>query len=103
MILLRVSKILLDIDLKIILLDHQNDFVETLKIMSNVAKNFDILVTWAFYIIILIVQNYFSDYLYLAKILDLSAKPFFPYRTFSLLKFIDFRNFNAKLQFILKL
>jgi len=38
-------------------------------------KNFDILAT--FYIIILIVQNYFSD-LYLAKTLDFSAKPFFP-------------------------
>jgi len=37
-------KILLDTDLKIILLDHQNNFVETLKIMSN-AKNFDILAT----------------------------------------------------------
>jgi len=33
---------------------------------------------WAFYIIILIIQqNYFSD-LYPAKILDLPAKPFFP-------------------------
>jgi len=42
--------------------------------MSNAAKNFDILV-WAFYIIILIVQNYFCD-LYPAKILDLSGKPF---------------------------
>jgi len=39
--------------------------------MSNAAKNFDILATivWAFYIIILIVQNYFSD-LYPVKILD---------------------------------
>jgi len=37
------SKTLLDTDLKIILLDHQNNFVETLKIMSNAAKNFDIL------------------------------------------------------------
>jgi len=36
------SKTLLDTDLRIILLDHQNNFVETLKIMSNVAKNFDI-------------------------------------------------------------
>jgi len=35
------SKILLDTDLKIILLDHQNNFVGTLKIMSNAAKNFD--------------------------------------------------------------
>jgi len=42
--------------------------------MSNAAKNFDILTIWAFYLIILIVQqNYFSD-LYLTKILDLSAK-----------------------------
>jgi len=45
--------------------------------MSNNVKNFDNLATRAFYIIILIVQNYFSD-LYPAKILDLSTKPFFP-------------------------
>jgi len=32
------SKILLGTDLKIILLNHQNNFVETLKIMSNAAK-----------------------------------------------------------------
>jgi len=31
-------KILLDTDLKIILLDHQNNFVGVLKIMSNIAK-----------------------------------------------------------------
>jgi len=37
------SEILLDTDLKIILLDHQNNFVGTLKIMSNAVKNFDIL------------------------------------------------------------
>jgi len=37
------SKILLDTDLKIILLDHQNNCVGILKIMSNAAKNFDIL------------------------------------------------------------
>jgi len=35
------SKILMD--LKIILLGHQNNFVGTLKIMSNAVKNFDIL------------------------------------------------------------
>jgi len=35
----------LDTDLKIILLDYQNNFVETLKIMSNAAKNFEILAT----------------------------------------------------------
>jgi len=38
--LLRDLKILLD--LKIILLDYQNNFIRTLKIMSNAAKNFDI-------------------------------------------------------------
>jgi len=38
------SKILLDTNLKIILLDHQNNFVETLKII-NFAKNFNILAT----------------------------------------------------------
>jgi len=32
-----------DTNLKIILFDHQNNFVGVLKIMSNVAKNFDIL------------------------------------------------------------
>jgi len=31
-----------DTDLKIILLDYQNNFFETLKIMNNAAKNFDI-------------------------------------------------------------
>jgi len=30
---------------KIILLDYQNNFVGTLKIISNAAKNFDILAT----------------------------------------------------------
>jgi len=38
------SKILLNTDLKIILLDHQNNFIGTFKIMSNAAKNFDSLV-----------------------------------------------------------
>jgi len=46
------SKILLNTDLKIILLDHQNNFVETLKTMSIATKKVDILV-WAFYIFIL--------------------------------------------------
>jgi len=39
------SKILLDADLKIIMLDHQNDFVGILKVISNAAKSFDILAT----------------------------------------------------------
>jgi len=34
---------LLNTDLKIILLDQQNNFVGILKIVSNAAKNFDIL------------------------------------------------------------
>jgi len=37
------SKILLNTDMKLILLDHQNNFVGTLKIMSNTAKNFIII------------------------------------------------------------
>jgi len=39
------SKILLDIGQKITSSDRQNNFVEILKIMSNAAKNFDILAT----------------------------------------------------------
>jgi len=35
-------KILLDTDLKMILLSQQNNFVGTLKIMSNTVKNVDI-------------------------------------------------------------
>jgi len=36
-------KILLDTNQKIILLDHRNNFIGILKIMSNAANNFDIL------------------------------------------------------------
>jgi len=50
------SKILLDTDLKIILLDHQNNFVGTLKIMSNSVKNFDILATS-----LSVLHNYFDN------------------------------------------
>jgi len=45
---------MLDADLKIILLDHQNNFVGTLKIMSDVTKSFDILATSSS-----ILHNYF--------------------------------------------
>jgi len=48
------SKILLDIDLKIILLGHQNNVVRTLKIMLQ--KNFDILVTG-----LCVLHNYFGN------------------------------------------
>jgi len=50
------SKILLDINQKIILLDYQNNFVETLKIMSNAAKNFDISATN-----LSVLHNYFDS------------------------------------------
>jgi len=42
MILLKYLKILLVEDLKIILLDHHNNYVEKLNMMNNAAKNFDI-------------------------------------------------------------
>jgi len=44
----------LSTDLKIILLNHQNNFVETLKIISNGLKNLDILA-----IDLTILHNYF--------------------------------------------
>jgi len=47
------SKIFLD---TITLLNHQNNFVETLKIMSNAAKNFDILATN-----LSVLHNYFNS------------------------------------------
>jgi len=49
-------KILQNIDMKIILLDNQNNFVGTLKIMSNVANNFDILATN-----LSVLHNYFDS------------------------------------------
>jgi len=49
------SKILLDTDKKIILLDYRNNFVGTLKIMSNAAKNFDILTSLS------VLHNYFDS------------------------------------------
>jgi len=48
--------ILLDTDLEIILLGHQNNFVGILKIMSNAAKDFDILATN-----LSILHNYFDS------------------------------------------
>jgi len=59
------------------LLDKENNFVETLKIMSNAAKSFDSLATRAFYIIIYFDSSTNVSDLYSAKILDLSIKPFF--------------------------
>jgi len=45
-------------------LDHQNNFVDTLKIMNNAAKSFDILATSLsilhMVIIFTVQQNYFS-------------------------------------------
>jgi len=50
------SKIFLDTDLKIILLTHQNNFIGTLKIINNAAKNFNILTTS-----LSILYNYFDS------------------------------------------
>jgi len=54
--LLRKSKILLDTDLKIIWLNHQNNFVGALNIMSNAVKNVDILATS-----LSVLHNYFNS------------------------------------------
>jgi len=65
------SKILLNIDMKIILLDNQN-FAGTLKIISNAVKNFGILA-----ISLSVLHNYFDSLTnllfspYPAKILNL--------------------------------
>jgi len=53
--------ILLDTDLKIILLDLQNNFVGILKI-SSAAKNFDILATS-----LIVLHNYFKKFWNLHK------------------------------------
>jgi len=50
------SKILLNTDLEIILLDHQNNFIGILKIMSNAAKNVNILATS-----LSVLHNYFDS------------------------------------------
>jgi len=54
----KVSKNL-DIDMKIILLVHQNNYVGNLSMTNNTRKSFDI-PAWASYIIILIVQENFQ-------------------------------------------
>jgi len=48
-------KILLDTDLKIILLEHQNNFVRILKIINNAVKIFDILISSS------VLHNYFNS------------------------------------------
>jgi len=40
----KVSKISLNIDLKIILLNHKNNYISRSDVMNNAAKSFDILV-----------------------------------------------------------
>jgi len=47
---------LLDANLKIVLLNRQNNFVRILKIMSTAAKNFDILATS-----LSVLRNYFDN------------------------------------------
>jgi len=66
------------LDLKIILLDHQNNYIKSLSIDSNAAKSFNILTSIrASYITILMIQTKLFLDLYLAKFLDTSAKSFF--------------------------
>jgi len=63
----------LDTNLKIILLDHQNNYVS---IDDNTTKSFNILATS-----LNVVHNYFDSpklFSDLAKFLNISAKPFFP-------------------------
>jgi len=51
-------------DLKIILLKHQNNYVEILSIMSNTTKNYDILAASLNVLInLMIQQNYFQIYI----------------------------------------
>ena len=59
------AKILLDINLEIILLGYQNNYIRNSKMMSNAANNFDILA--------ISLSKYTSD-----KILDLAANSSFP-------------------------
>jgi len=60
--------------MKIILLDHQNNYTGNSRMISNAAKHFDILAKLNNYFDNLI--KIFSD-LYLVKFSDISAKPFF--------------------------
>jgi len=62
---------------KIIVSDHQNNYVRCLSIDDNITKNFNILSTGIFYVIILMMQTKLFSDLYLAKFLDNSAKLFF--------------------------
>jgi len=65
------------VEVKIILLDHQNNYVECLNVNNNTTKSFNILL-----ISLSVSQNYFNgpklfSNLCLAKFLDISTKPFF--------------------------
>jgi len=93
--------------MSLLLRNLHNYFIRDSPLFSN-AKNFYILATSTFYIIILIIQqNYFSD-LYPAKILDLSGKSFFSYRKDHFYQRYNFfyyipiavfiKNFNRKVQ-----
>ncbi len=74
-ILLKGLKVLLDRDLKIILLAHQNTFVGNSNMISNSAKYFDILAN-SLSKIILIADHFHNKiifrFLYSAKFLDFS-------------------------------
>jgi len=51
----------LDADLKIILLDHQNNYVDCLNIFDNAAKCFNILLSFSA-ISLSVLHNYFDNY-----------------------------------------
>ena len=58
----RIKTFGIDTDLKIILLDYQNNFAKILSVMSDVAKCFDILaINFVILIVLIFQQNYFSD------------------------------------------
>jgi len=64
-ILLKYLKIYVDMDLKIILLDHQNNYVENSNMMNNIVKSFDILATSLSVIILISQIIYFQICIYL--------------------------------------
>jgi len=66
--------------LKRILLNYQNCYIRrAISVISNAAKNFDVLaIILISYVIILMIQTKLFSDLYLIKFLDSSAKSFFP-------------------------
>jgi len=68
-----------DIDLKIISLDYQNNYVENSSIMRNITRTFDISAVSLNIIILIVQQNYFQMYLAFKNVIDILLKLFFSY------------------------